>query len=857
MRRLRASILRLVSSFLRRATREREIAEELESHLQLHIADNIRAGMSAEHARRNAMLKLGGLESAKDLCRDQARASWLEAVWRDLRFALRLLKKNRGFTAIVAGSLAFGIAINTLLFTVVNGLFLRPLPYREPDRLMSIDQPRRMLPLEELRQAHSFDGVAAFIPRNFPVTEGGATKLVFGCRASANLFHVLGVEPALGRTFAPDEDGKSVVLLSYEYWRQLSGDPGIIGQAIAIGDTRYTVIGILPADFTLWFRDAKLWIPYRMTEGRAIARLKPGVALAPAQSEAEAIVAGMPTESGSDPRQARTRLSPLATDLLPGDSGTVWLLQAAVALVLLIVCANVGNLMLVRANARHREFAIRAAIGAGRRQVLRQVATESAVLGTLGGLSGLLVAKASLEILRSWLPAGIARALRGADGLAMDYRVLAFAAGISLLAVFFFGTAPAMSGLRIDVMTCLRSATRGPTREHRRFGSLLVCGEVGLALMLLIGAGVTLKSLEGLHRQYLGFRADHVLRVAVDLQPSRYPHPEQREAFFSGLVERLEATPGVESVSAYGPQFYPFGGPRVRGSLFEIQGRPGAEARAEVYTAGPQYFRTVRIPLLKGRVFTDADKGSAAQVAVISSGIAKRYWGENDPLGHLIRIDLGRNDSPWVTVVGVVGDIRNPIGLDVQPTIYRPFAQTPDNGGILMIRGASDPMTLVPQIRELIHTADATAPDPRIGSLEKSVADYVSPQRFTTSVFGVFAAAGLLLAALGIFGVTRYWVAVRIPEIGVRLALGATKTDVVRLVVGAAAKLVLVGVFAGLIGAMVLRRWMASQLHGVAATDPAVLVIASLTMGLVALAAAFLPARSAGRVDPLAALRQE
>lgn len=857
MKALRTSIVRLLSSFHGRGSRDREIAEELESHLQLHIADNIRAGMNPEDARRNALLKLGGLESAKEQYRDQARASWLEALWRDLRFAARLLWKSPGFTAVVAGSLAFGIAINTLLFTVVNGLFLRPLPYREPDRLMSINQPRRTFPLEELRQAQSFDGVTAFIARNFPVTSDGSTRLLYGCRASANLFSVLGVQPELGRTFAPDEDGKPVVVLGYEYWRKLSGDPKIIGQSLVIGEVSYTVIGVLPADFTLWFRDANLWIPYRMTEGRAFARLRPGVSLAQAQTEASAIVSALPAEPGADPRASSTRLIPLATDLLPGDNSTIWLLQAAVALVLLIVCANIGNLMLVRANARHREFAIRAAIGAGRAQVLRQLATEGAILGALGGVGGLLLAKASMQLVRTTLPAGIARVLRGADGLAMDYRVLAFAAGISIAAVLLFGVAPAIGSLRIDVLTCLKGGTRGPTREHRRFGSLLVSAEVGLALMLLIAAGLTLKSLAGLNRQYLGFSADHVLRVAVDLQPSRYPHPEQFEAFFSNLVERLEALPGVESASAYGPQFFPFGGPRVRGSLFEIQGQPGAEARAEVYTAGPKYFRTVRIPLLRGRVFTDADKASAAPVAVISATVANRYWGGRDPVGHLIRVDLNRADSPWVTVVGVVGDVRNPIGLDVQPTVYRPFAQAPRNGGLLMVRTASDPLALAPEIRELIHTADATVPDPRIASLETGVADYISPQRFTTSIFGGFAAAGLLLAAMGIFGVTRYWVGVRIPEIGVRLALGATKSDVVRLVAGAAAKLVVMGVLGGLAGAVAVERWMASQLYGVTATDPAVLGIAALTMGLVAMAAAFFPARSAGRIDPLTALRQE
>ncbi len=786
---------------------------------------------------------------------NQARAEWFEALWRDLRFSARLLAKNRGFTAVAVGSLAFGIAVNTSLFAVVNGLFLRPLPYERPDELVDINQPRRVLPLNELRQARSFDGVAAFIPRGFPVAAGGTVKDVFGCRASANLFTVLGVRPALGRTFAPDEDDKPVVMLSYEYWRQLSGDPDFIGQAILIGDDRYTVIGVLPADFTLWFRDANLWIPYRMTEGRPVARLKRGVSLVQAEAETAAIVHGLPTEPGTGRQQAKTTLSPLST--ASGDTSTLWLLQAAVGLVLLIVCVNVSNLLLVRASARRREFAIRAAIGAGRTQVVRQLLTESALLAALGGASGLLLAKWTIHILRSWLPVNIARVLRGADGLSIHHPVLAFTAGVSLLAVLLFGFAPAMSGWRLDVMTCLKDAAAGPVREHQRLSSVLVSGELALAVMLSIGAGLMLKSLAGLQKQYLGFSADHVLRTVVDLEPSHYPRPEQRVAFFDGIVRRLESLPRVESVSVVGRQIFPFGGPRNRGSLFEIQDQPGGEPRADVYVASPHYFRSVRIPLLKGRLFGEADNATAPPVAVIGEIVATHYWGQDDPIGHLIRLDLSRSESPWVMIVGVVGDIRNPLAADPQPMVYRPWAQNPSSEGVLMIRTASDPMALASAIRSEVHAADPTAPEVRIASLEKSVADYVSPQRFTTSVFGVFAAMGLLLAAFGVYGVMRYWVGVRIAEIGVRLALGATPGDVMWMVLGRAATLAVSGVLVGLAGALVFQRWIASQLYGVSPADPAVLSAVSLTMGVVALAAALFPAVGAGRIDPLVALRHE
>jgi putative ABC transport system permease protein len=772
---------------------------------------------------------------------------------RDLGFALRLLAKSPGFTALVVGSLAVGIAVNALLFTLVNALLLRPLPYTRSNELVEISQPRRALPLGELRGARAFDGVAAYLPWNFAVAGPDGARLVFSCRVSASLFTVLGVTPAVGRSFAPGDEQQPVVMLGYDYWRQASGDPGIVGHTLTIDGQRRTVIGVLPADFTLVFRDGNLWIPQRMAEGRLLARLRPGVSAAQAEAEANAIAGGLPEEPGATGRREQTHVTPLAMAFRPDEASKVLILQGAVALVLLITCANVANLLLVRAGARRREFAIRAAVGAGRSQMVRQLMTESVAIAAIGGACGLLLARWSLDLLRTHLPGNLTRILRGAEGLTMDIRVMAFTAGASLLTALLFGAAPAVGALRFDVMSCLRDSARGISRERQRFGLLLVAGEIALAAMLLAGAGLMLKSLAGLQKQYLGFSAGHVLRAYLELPSPRFP-PEKRNAGFTSVLQQLEALPGVESVGLIAPQFFPFGGPRVRGAIFEIRDRPGLEARAETYTANPNYFRAVKIPLIRGRLFSDSDSAGSMPVVLIGDIVARRYWSSEDPIGRRIRLG---GDDLWATIVGIVGDVRNPVGQDVQPTVYRPWAQNPSAGAAFMIRAAGDPMALAPAVQRALRAADPESAEPRMASLEKAVADYINPQRFTTSLFAIFGALGLLLAAFGVYGVMRYWVSARIPEIGVRLALGARPGDVMRLVLRRAAGVALGGVLAGIAGGLALQRFITAELYGVSPADPVVFAAVSLLLGGIALGAAFLPARWAARTDPLVALRHE
>jgi putative ABC transport system permease protein len=852
----------------------RDLDDELRFHVEQRAAELGRQGLTPQEASRAAQRMLGNMLRARESSRDIKLLPGLESLVRDLRFGFRMLRNSPVVTAAAVASLAVAIAANTALFTVVNSLLLRPLPYERAEELVEIEQTSDGLPLEELAQTRSFTGVASFLPWGFSLARAEGAQRLFGFRVSSNLFEVLGVQAALGRTFSPAQDpgaAPPVMMLSYEYWRQVSGDPRIVGQTWTLSDRAYTIVGILPPDFMLWFRDVTVWVADPSPRGRLVARLNSEATLAQAAAEVTGIVQALDPVTARRGSQADPAVRKLSDAMRPDTVQVLLLLQAAVGFVWLITCANIGNLLLARASGRRREFALRAALGAGRAQVIRQLLIESSLLAAIGAALGLGLANLSLGFLNAQLPANIGRALRGAEALTVDHRVLAFTAGLSLLAVLVFGLAPAVHALRFDVMTCLRDTAKGAAPNRRRFGQLLVAGEISLTLMLSVGAGLTLKSLVGLQRQYLGFSPDHVLRVTVDLPETRFPRPEQRGAAFDEILRRVRAIAGVEDAGILAPQFFPFGGPRVQGAAFEINGRAGDEPRAEQYVASPDYFGSVRIPLLKGRVFLDVDTAESAPVALISAIVAQRYWGEEDPIGRLIRLRPGDPESPWVTIVGVVGDVRNPVGFDVQPTLYRPLAQsvgtslqpafrTGDarvSAGVLMIRTAGEPLALADAVRAELRQVDPNGPEIRVADLEREVANYVSPQRFTTSLLGSFAGLGLLLAAFGVYGVMRFWVSARIPEIGVRLALGAQPRDVVRLVVWRAARTVLVGIALGIAGAVALQRVIASQLHSVSATDPWVFAGVSALVAVVAVAAALAPARWAARVDPLAALRHE
>ncbi len=767
-----------------------------------------------------------------------ALAATSTSLIEDIRYSWRALASRPGLTALIVLALGLGMGINVSLFAVADCLFLRPLPYARPQELVAIEQARHELPLDELKGAESFSAVGAFTATNFPVGPRGQSRNYYGFKVSANLFRLLGVQPAMGRLFADDDEGQPVVVLTYDYWRRTSGDPSIIGQTLTINGEKHTVAGVLPEDFVLQVRDANLCLPYRVTDGRLIARLKRGATAAQAQAEVEGLLREQP----------KPRVRYLTEAFRSNAVPTFLLLQASVGLVLLITCANVGNLLLVASAARRKEFAIRAALGAGRLRIARRLLVESALLGLGGAAAGLILAAASLRFVESELPGNLSRALRTPGGLTIDARVLAFTGAAAMLAVLLFGLAPAFTAWRLDLLPALR----GAAANRPRAGRILVAVEMALALMLLIGSGLTLKSLAGLERRNLGFTPGHLLRAAVDFLPARYPQTQQRAAAFAEIHSRIQQLPGVESAGILAPQFFPFGGPLVRGAIFEIEGRPGEQPRAELYTASPDYLRAVHIPLLRGRWFTDADDSRSTPVAVLSDIIVRRYWRGEDPIGRRVRME-----GVWLTVVGVTGDVRNPVGTDLQPTAYRPFAQHPYANAVLFIRTSGDPMAMAEPVRGILRAFDPTAPEVRTADVQVEVDRYITPQRFTASLLGFFAGLGLLLTALGVYGVMRYWVSARLRDIGIRVALGADRADVIGLVLRQASLAVLAGIAGGIGGAMALRQVIAAELYDVSPVDPAVIAGVSAALAGAALLAAFLPARRAAAIDPMQVLKQE
>jgi putative ABC transport system permease protein len=765
-----------------------------------------------------------------------------------MRQTLRAFKGQPIFSATVVLVLGLSIGLNSALFTVVNALLLRPLPFPHSEQLVEISIPEPHSKIAGFEGARSIESTGAFLPWSFAVAGPDGVHMTYGFRVTPGLIPLLQFRPARGRALAQGDFGSNVVMIGYEYWKRLGARPDIAGQTLSLDGQPYFIAGVLPADFFLEVRDVQLVVPNLAAGGRIIARLRPGFTPATAQAEIATLVAG-----------SRAEVTPLARALQSNDSRPVVFLLAAAGFVLLITCANLANLQLVRGLARRREFAIRTAMGASHGRLILQLTGESALLAAAGASLGLLITRTIHDEILFILPLNVARRLAGAEALALDARVFVFTAGIALLTILLFGLLPAQSSLRFDVMARLRDAARGSSRERRRFGQALVTVEIALALMLLAGAGLALKSLTQLQNQYLGFRPEKVLRAMTDFSTIRYPRSEQKVALFEDVCNRIQRIPGVAGVGIVAPQAFPFGGPSVRGSPFEIFGQPGVEARAEVYAANPGYLDSIHLPLRRGRWFTDADTMSSPQVAVVSESVARRYWRDEECIGSRVRLNSGRDNNDWTTIVGVVGDVRNPVADHWQPTAYRPFAQTPSSGAVLMIRSSfGDPRSLAPPVRRELHAIDSTAPEFRIvAPLDVAIGDYVSPQRFTTVLLTAFAIIGIALASAGVYGVMSCWTASMTGEIGIRLALGAQPSHVARLVLRRATIAASFGVAGGLAGAVALRKVTATQLIGVSASDPVVLGCVALVLLGVALLAAWLPAVRASRIDPVEALRSE
>jgi predicted permease len=815
----------------------------------------------------------------------------MEMLLQDLRYGVRMLMRRRGFMAIAILALALGVGANTAIFSVVNAVLLRPLPFKDPGRLVFIHEtvhretverrPASYPDFEDWRdQNQVFEQIAAYADgQRFTLTGAGTADRIAGELVSASYFPLLGAQAARGRTFLAEEDRaadpQSVAVISHALWQQRFGaDPNLLGQTIKLDDQDCVVVGIMPEGFKGVSSEAQIWIPMASLAAdrsskvlqqrgsrwhQAIARLKPGVTLAEAQADMDAIAARI---SASNPRTNDKRgvLLVGARDDLFGDIRPALLvLLAAVGFVLLIACANVANLLLARAASRQKEIAIRTALGAGRLRLIRQFLTESVLLGLLGGACGLLLAVWGIDLLVALIPVQIP----GFVKINMDASVLGFTLLISFLTGLAFGLAPALQASKLDLNETLKDGSRGSTggAGHNRIRRLLVIAEIALALVLLVGAGLMLKSFERLRAFNPGFKTDHVLTVRANLSTRKYK-PDAAAAFSERLVERIGNLPSVEAVGVGSD--LPLDG-SSSATLGAIEGSAPGTAENEIrmyhHRVSPNFFATLGIPLITGRNFTPQDDGQAPPVVIISETMARRYWADENPLGKRITIREDKDGKPiWDQIVGVVGDVKYRTLIRDQnkdPDIYLSFLQLPRLEFGVAVRTSLDPAALATTLRTEMQNLDPDLPISEIATMEQRLKDETAQSRFTTLLLGIFAFVAIVLAGVGIYGVMSYSVTLRTHEIGIRMALGAKQGDILRLVVGEGMALVGTGIVIGLTGAMMATRVLAAQLYSVSATDPATFVIVPLILAGVALAACFVPARRATKVDPMVALRYE
>jgi putative ABC transport system permease protein len=806
-------------------------------------------------------------------------------MFQDLRFGARMFVRKPGFTAVAVLTLALGVGANTMIFSVVNGVLLHPLPYRDSERIMRVmvsnqqrgiaDGPVSYLRYEDLRDRNrSFEKTAAFAFDNFNLTGQEQPEQLQGVRASASLFEVLGVNPARGRLFLPEEDrpgGAQVALVSYGLWqRRFGGDPNLVGRALTLDGSSYTVVGIMPRGFSFPAAGVELWTtkvfetsrltPEQIRKGAGyvtlVARLKPGVEREAAESEMRVLSQQYqqqnPTLTDADPN-ATVDVLPLQEQLVRNVRPLLLTLFCAVGFVLLIACANVANLLLARAAARRREMTIRAVLGAGRVRIIRQLLTESALLALAGGGGGVLLALWGTKA----LVAAAGESVPRAEEVSVDGRVLLFSLLVSLLTGVAFGLAPALRAAKLNPNETLKEGGRGSSGGvgGNRVRGALIVSEVALSLVLVTGAALMMQSFARLQRVNLGFDTRQLLTLNISLPQAKYPETSQKLGFYSQVLQRVEALPGVKA-AGMNVNLPPNGGVRAP---FLVEGAPplafGERPLAAWNSVSAGYFQTMGIPLLKGRLFDERDRENSQTVAIISRGLADSFFQGADPLGR--QITVGRMPGPSV-VVGVVGDVKN-AGLSAEPAaeVYTPFAQRPWTSMNLVVRTQGDPLGLAGEVRAQVLSVDGDQPVTNVQTMEQNISDIVAQPRLTMILLGIFAGVAMALAAVGLYGVMSYSVAQRTHEIGLRMALGAQGSEILRAVIRQGMTLALAGVLIGLAGSFFLTQLMSSLLFGVTGRDPLTFIAVSLILSFVALLACYLPARRATKVEPLIALRYE
>ena len=874
---------------LRPSRMEREMDEEMRFHIEARAADLKSRGLRPQEALRQARLEFGGIETAKGDCRDAVGVSFLETLLQDVRHGVRAMVRTPVFTGIAVLVLALGIGANTAIFSVVDAVLLRPLAYRDSGRLVTIlmngDGPVSAGNYVDWRdQSRSFTAMSAAEAWSPNLTGIDSPEHIPGLKVTHDLFPMLGIDPMLGRLFLPGEDKEGAnreVILSYRLWqRRFSSDPNVLGKPIVLDGNAYLVIGVMPQGFQFapfWATKAELWVPSAFGPGvhasggslRIFARMKDGVSLTQARAEIASITARLEQQFPGTNRNVV--MTPLKEKVVGPIETPLLVLFGAVAFVLLITCANVGHMLLARAATRQKEVALRAALGARRGRIVRQFLTESILLGAVGGGLGLLLAVLGTRALIAMSPPNIPRV----QTVSVDVHAALFLFAATILASVGFGLVPAIQASSVNVNDMLKEGGRGGSGgvDRNRLRSLLVVSEFALALMLLIGAGLMIRTFAALEAVDPGFNPRNVISMIVSVSGSKEEDPGRRELFYRQLIERVRSLPGVQA--AGGINHLPLAGD-LWGWHFAIEGRPKprpGEALHAIYRMiTPGYFAAMRLPIVRGRDITDADTVTAPGAVIINEQAARQYWPGEDPIGKRISFDDDTTTpAAWLTIVGIAKDAKQDSWTDkATPEAYLAAFQNHDYLGdsgteasrhmsyiTLVARTAGDPAVVTSAMKEAAWSFDRNLAISQVVTMDGVIAEANAQPRFEMLLLTIFAAVALVLASVGIYGVISYSASRRTHEIGVRMSLGATRSDVLLLVMRQGVWLALAGSVAGIGGALVISRLMAKLLYGVQPTDPTTFVAVAAGLGIVALLACYLPARRAMRIDPMAALRCE
>jgi predicted permease len=854
-----------LGQLLSRGRRYHEVSESIREHLDEKIADLMDDGMTREEAERSARREFGNVTLIQERSREVWQWPSLESIWADIIFALRQLRRSPGFTTVALLTLALGIGANTAIFSVINGVLLHPLPFHDPARLMVLDEkwmprfphfeatPHDFLAWRE--QSQSFDQLGAFVTMAFNLSEGDRSERISGARVTANLPEVLGVEPILGRSFTAKEDmtgNDRVVLLGYNLWKQrFAGDAHVLGSVIRLDDVNFTVIGVMPSTF-LFPHDAEIWKPMGLTAEDfggghflwGIGRLKPNVSRDQAQAEMDSIMPRL-----QRPQFWSVNVFPML-DYYIGEIRTpLYVLLGATGLVLLIACVNVASLLLARGSAREAELSLRASLGASRNRIVQQLLTEGLVLALAGGVLGVSFAYIGSAVMRKLSLASIPQF----DQVTVDHTVLAFTILLSAVTGLLFGALPAIRLSRTNLLDPLKSGNRASAGGKRaNLRSILVVSEVAFALVLLTGSSLVLKSFWLLLQVNTGFNPDNVVTAKVDLPVVKYKELYRQAQFASSLVERLTGLPDVHQAAiSSGLPFSdaPDVGIRIDG---RAAGANDSGTTANYYQVTPQYFRAMEIPLVLGRVFTEHDTPASLPVAIINETMAKRFFPTEDPIGK--RIDIS-GPTYLRQVIGVVGDVKQ-TGLKaaIGPQVYEPFAQKPSDSFNVVVRGSnSEPLSAA--IREQVSALDKEQPVSDVRTMKETVSTSFTGDKFATILLGIFSLLALVLAAVGIYGVIAYLVLQRMPEFGIRMALGARRADILGIVLHHGLVLTAAGMLIGIGGALFLTRMLTRLLFQVSPFDVMSFLSSVVLLGLISIGAFLIPAVRAARLNPMRVLR--